>query len=64
MLYDYILKWDLVINIDKIKVVVFRNGGKIYENEKWYIYIDYIEVVDKFMYFGVLLNYNGNFNVI
>lgn len=28
-----------------------------------HIHTDQVEVVDKFMYLGVLLNYNGNFNV-
>lgn len=62
-LHDYASKWDLAINTDKTKIVVFRNGGKIHENEKWHIHTDQVEVVDKFMYLGVLLNYNGNFNV-
>lgn len=29
-LFDYVLKWDLVIDKDKFKIDVFRNGGKIY----------------------------------
>jgi hypothetical protein len=35
-LHEYATKWDLTVNIDKTKIVVFRNGGKIKDNEKWY----------------------------
>lgn len=37
--------------------VVFRNRGKVHENEKWHIYTDQIEVLHTFIYLGVLLNY-------
>ena len=35
-LYKYTQKWDLTLNTNKTKVVVFRNGGKLRDNEKWY----------------------------
>jgi hypothetical protein len=38
--------------IDKTKIVVFRNGGKIRENEKWFYNGKEIEVVDQFKYLG------------
>lgn len=57
MLYDYASKLDLAIGTDQTKVVVFRNRGKVHENEKWHIHTDQIEVVDQFLYLCVLLNY-------
>lgn len=30
ILYDYCQKWNLKVNIDNSKVMVFRKGGKIY----------------------------------
>lgn len=59
MLYDYASKLDLAIGTDQTEVVVFRNRGKVHENEKWHIHVhtDQIEVVDQFLYLGVLLNY-------
>lgn len=56
MLYDYASKLDLAIGTDQTKVVVFRNRGKVHENEKWHIHVhtDQIEVVDQFLYLGVL----------
>ncbi|XP_063420573.1 uncharacterized protein LOC134705786 [Mytilus trossulus] len=63
-LYDYTSKWSLSVNIAKTKIVVFRKGGKIHDNEKWYYNNQEIEVVDKFSYLGILLNFNGKYNVL
>lgn len=37
MLYDYASKLDLAIGTDQTKV--FRNRGKVHENEKWHIHV-------------------------
>jgi len=34
-LSNYCDKWKQSVNIDKTKIVIFRNGGIIRENEKW-----------------------------
>ena len=57
-------KWSLSVNTSKTKIVVFRNGGKVNANEKWFYDNKEIEVVDSFTYLGVLLNYNGKYNVL
>ena len=44
------------------KVVIFRNGGKIKSNEKWNLYGHPLEIVDKFVYLGVLLNFDGKYH--
>lgn len=54
MLYDYASKLDLAIGTAQTKVVVFKNRGKVHENEKWHTHTDQIEVVDQFSYLGVL----------
>ena len=41
--------------------MVFRNGGIIKENKKWFYDNCELEIVDEFNYLGLLLNYNGNF---
>lgn len=33
------------MNVDKLKIVVFRNEGKIKWNEKWFISNDVLEIV-------------------
>ena len=52
----------ITVNVEKTKIVISRNGGKIRFDEKWSLNGDNISIVDKFMYPGMLLNYNGKFN--
>ena len=63
VLYNYTQKWNLSVNIDKTKIVIFRNGGNIKEKEKWYYNGTRIDVVNSFTYLGIILNYNGKFTV-
>ena len=49
------------MNTDKTKIVVFRNGGRIRDNEKWFYDGNTLETVDQFIYLGMLLCYNGKF---
>ena len=41
--------------------MVFRNGGRLKDNEKWVYNNCELEIVDEFNYLGLLLNYNGKF---
>jgi hypothetical protein len=61
-LHYYTKDWNLTVNITKTKIVVFRNGGRIKENEKWVYNDQNIEVVNNFNYLGMFFNYNGNFH--
>lgn len=61
-LFSYTSVWDLTVNVQKTKIVIFRNGGKIHNNERWHLNGEPIEVVDSFTYLGLLLQYNGKFN--
>lgn len=61
-LYSYTSVWDLTVNVQKTKIVIFRNGGKIHNNERWHLNGEPTEVVDSFTYLGLLLQYNGKFN--
>ena len=45
-LCTYYKKWNIVVNTNKTKVVVFRNGWQI-------------EIVNSYVYVGILLHYNG-----
>ena len=62
-LYNYTEKWKLSININKTKIVVFRNGGILSDDEKWYYYGSQLETVNSFTYLGVVLNFNGKSSV-
>jgi hypothetical protein len=38
--------WNLKCNLKKTKILVFKKGGKLKKNEKWFIYDQLIEVVN------------------
>ena len=42
------------MNTDKTKIVVFRNGGQIGDNENWLYDGNTLETVDQFIYLGML----------
>ena len=48
-------KWNLNVNIDKTKIVVFRKGGILNRNEKWTYSGKEIEIVNSFNYLGIVL---------
>ena len=60
-LYKYNTEWKLNLNTIKTKIMIFRNGGKQHDDEKWYYNNIEIEVVDEFNYLGMLFIYNGKF---
>ena len=60
-LFNYTQNWNLTVNTNKTKIVVFRNGGKLRDNEKWYFNGCKLDVVNEFIYHGVLFFYNGKF---
>ena len=61
-LYYCTAKWNLSVNVEKIRIEIFKNGRKIWSDEKWFLNGDNISIVDKFMYLGMLINYNRKFN--
>ena len=36
-LNDYCNKWGISVNIPKTKIVVFRRGGRLGENDRWHL---------------------------
>jgi hypothetical protein len=61
-LYSYTKEWNLTVNIDKTKILVFRNGGKVNDKEKWTYDGKNLEIVNTFNYLGMLFNFNGKFS--
>ena len=60
-LKQYTNEWKLHVNTDKTKILIFRNGARINNNERWLYDGTEIEVVNQFCYLGMLFNYNGKF---
>ena len=56
-LKDYCELYDLKVNCEKTKIVVFRKRGQIKVNEKWWYGGVPVEVVDKFNYLDSVFYY-------
>jgi len=55
ILYDIAKRLDLIVNLDKSNIVVFRNGGFLSQNERWLFGDARLEVVSMYKYLGVTL---------
>ena len=44
---------DLTVNLEKLNIVVFRNGGYLARCEKWYYKDSVVKIVNAFKYLGV-----------
>ncbi|XP_075167795.1 uncharacterized protein LOC142239949 [Haematobia irritans] len=58
---SYCNKWNLVVNLSKSKIMVFRNGGRLSSQEKWTLNNQPIEIVSEYNYLGVILTPQMNF---
>ena len=54
VLEEFCKNWGLSVNVDKTKIMVFRKGGSIRNNEKWYMFGKLIEIVTMYKYLGIL----------
>lgn len=61
-LSDYATRNELVINVAKSKVVVFRKGGTLAKNTRFYMGQDELEIVNKYQYLGVWFSCSGSFS--
>ena len=61
ILKDYCNKWKLIVNINKTKIMVFRNGGILRKNLKFTYDGNDVEIVKKFTYLGVVFTTGGSF---
>ena len=60
ILSRYCEKWNLVVNVEKTKVVIFRKSVRKQFHDKWYYNGTEIEIVTEYKYLGLLLNCTGN----
>ena len=59
VLHDYCSKWRLIINTDKIKVMVFRKGGILSKDDYWFYGDKRLDIVNTFNYVGIVFSYTG-----
>ena len=58
ILFNTAKRLDLIVNLDKSNIVVFRNGGHLALNEKWYFGNEKLEVVNMYKYKAHVLTYS------
>ena len=59
-LESYCDKWNLTVNIDKTKIMVFRKGGALSKKCKWTYKEKEIEIVSNFNYLGIVMSSGGS----
>ena len=64
ILYEVAVKLCLVVNMDKSKFVVFRNGGHLAGHNRWHIGNAILEVVSEYSYLGLIFSTKLNNNVM
>lgn len=61
LLKEYCLSWNLEVNANKSKIMVFRKRGPLTDNESWVYNNTVLSVVDDFNYLGTVFHYTGKF---
>lgn len=61
-LNEYCIAWKLSVNVAKSKIVIFRKGGKVKNDEKWVFRNENLEIVNNFTYLGIVFNFNNKFS--
>jgi hypothetical protein len=59
-LFIYCRKWNIEVNTDKTKVVVFRNSWRLVNDHFFYDNME-LKIVDYYVYLGMSLHFNGKF---
>ena len=55
-LEQYCNRWSLRVNVNKSKIMVFRNGGKLKNYEKWYFQGQEMSISTYYPYLGVVFS--------
>ena len=61
-LETYCNRWKLTVNKDKTKIMVFRKGGILRCNLKFYYQDHELEIVSSFSYLGIVFTSGGSFS--
>ena len=60
---NYLCKWKLTVNTEKSKIIVFRRGGQLPGNLKFYHNGMELSIVESFSYLGVVFTAGGSFSL-
>ena len=61
-MYETANRLGLVVNLDKSNIVVFRNGGHIAWNNKWFYGQSLVSVANAYKYLGICLSTSLTFS--
>lgn len=61
-LSDYCAKWDLTVNLQKTKIIIFNKAGKQLKNFHFSFRSEVIELVSSYTYLGIVFNSCGSFS--
>jgi len=61
-LQEFCGNYHLTVNLDKTRVVVFKNGGILSRTEKWYFDGNQLECVSSYTYLGVIFSKTLSWN--
>ena len=59
----YCDRWNMSVNLDKSKVVVFKGGGHLSKNEKWSYGGEVVQTVSYYKYLGILMSCRLNWSM-
>ena len=60
---DFCLKWKLKVNLNKTKVMVFKNKNTARHNHYFNLLNNVIDQTDKYKYLGIYITENGDFDL-
>ena len=60
-LKEYCDSWNLKINIEKTKIIIFNKSGKLLKNYRFYINDVQLENAQEYKYLGILMRASGTF---
>ena len=60
-LENYCSRWNLAINTDKTKVLIFNNSGRTIKSVRFSLYGELLENVHNYCYLGVMFSASGSF---
>jgi exonuclease III len=61
-LYQYCMKWKLLVNIDKSNVMIFNKSGRVLKNFKFNYGDVSLQLTDEYCYLGIIFVPSGSFS--
>ena len=62
ILAEFCYKYGMKVNLDKTKIMVFRRGGPLRKNEKWFYNGQRVETVSEYKYLGTVFSSRLSWN--